>query len=168
MVIKSFTGKLLESDVWAMDKALRIKIVFQEYLENRSVQHKKISKNGRIRIFFRIRILETSSKSETFFPVDVTNKTRKATVFVTMLGLFRLELAQQYLWALAWVGLSMVPPFVVFKIVSFAQDLSTYNRNEALFYVAALLASIVVRSAGMFFVYYVSAQDHIFYNQIVS
>ncbi|KAG0291864.1 hypothetical protein BGZ97_005765, partial [Linnemannia gamsii] len=106
MVIKSFTGKLLESDVWAMDKALRIKIVFQEYLEN-----------------------------------------RKATVFVTMLGLFRLELAQQYLWALAWVGLSMVPPFVVFKIVSFAQDLSTYNRNEALFYVAALLASIVVRSA---------------------
>ncbi|KAG0376995.1 hypothetical protein BGX24_006869, partial [Mortierella sp. AD032] len=106
MVIKSFTGKLLENDVWAMDKALRIKNVFQEYLEN-----------------------------------------RKATVFVTMLNLFRLELAQQYLWALAWVGLSMVPPFVVFKIVEFAQDLSTYNRNEALFYVASLLASIVVRSA---------------------
>ena len=68
-----------------------------------------------------------------------------------MLNLFRLELAQQYLWGLAWVGLSMVPPFVVFKIISFAQDLSTYNRNEALFYVAALLASVVVRSAGMFY-----------------
>lgn len=106
MVIKSFTGKLQETDVWAMDKALRIKVVFQEYLEN-----------------------------------------RKATVFVTMLHLFRLELAQQYLWGLAWVGLSMVPPFVVFKIISFAQDLSTYNRNEALFYVTALLASVVVRSA---------------------
>ncbi|KAF9913001.1 hypothetical protein EC991_005869 [Linnemannia zychae] len=106
MVIKSFTEKLQESDVWAMDRALRIKTVFQEYLEN-----------------------------------------RKATVLVTMLSLFRLELAQQYLWALAWVGLSMVPPFVVFKIVEFAQDLSTYNRNEALFYVSALLASIVVRSA---------------------
>ncbi|KAF9150173.1 hypothetical protein BG015_008030, partial [Linnemannia schmuckeri] len=106
MVIKSFNGKLQETDVWAMDKALRIKIVFQEYLEN-----------------------------------------RKATVFVTMLNLFRLELAQQYLWGLAWVGLSMVPPFVVFKIISFAHDLSTYNRNEALFYVAALLASVVVRSA---------------------
>lgn len=75
-------------------------------------------------------------------------------MFVTMLNLFRLELAQQYLWGLAWVGLSMVPPFVVFKIISFAQDLSSYNRNEALFYVAALLASVVVRSAGMFlFVY---------------
>lgn len=37
MVIKSFTGKLQETDVWAMDKALRIKIVFQEYLENRLV-----------------------------------------------------------------------------------------------------------------------------------
>lgn len=80
-------------------------------------------------------------------------------MFVTMLGLFRLELAQQYLWALAWVGLSMVPPFVVFKIVSYAQDLSTYNRNEALFYVAALLASIVVRSAGMSFAYCMS--DHV-------
>ncbi|KAF9145848.1 hypothetical protein BGX30_006331 [Mortierella sp. GBA39] len=103
MVIKSYTGKLQETDVWAMDNALRIKIVFQEYLEN-----------------------------------------RKATVFVTMLSLFRLQLALQFLWGLAWVGLSMVPPFVVFKIISFAQDLSTYNRNEALFYVAALLASVVV------------------------
>ncbi|KAG0219462.1 hypothetical protein BGX33_002732 [Mortierella sp. NVP41] len=106
MVIKSFRGKLQECDVWAMDKGLRIKTVFQEYLEN-----------------------------------------RKATVFVTMLNLFRLELGQQYLWALSWVGLSMVPPYVIFKIIQFAQDLTTYNRNEALFYVAALLLSIVVRSA---------------------
>ncbi|KAF9928521.1 hypothetical protein FBU30_002320 [Linnemannia zychae] len=106
MVIKSFKGKLQESDVWAMDAALRIKTVFQHYLEN-----------------------------------------RKATVLVTMLSLFRLELGQQYLWGLAWVGLSMVPPFVVFKIIDFAQDIASYNRNEALFYVAALLASIVIRSA---------------------
>ncbi|KAF9350978.1 hypothetical protein BGX26_010892 [Mortierella sp. AD094] len=106
MVIKSYTGKLQETDVWAMDKALRVKTVFQEYLEN-----------------------------------------RESTVFVTMLYLFRIDLALQYIWALAWAGLSMVPPFVVFKLVSFAQDLSTYNRNEAMFYVAALLASIVVRAA---------------------
>lgn len=65
-----------------------------------------------------------------------------------MLSLFKLDLAQQYIWALVWTGLSMVPPFVVFKLLGFAQDLSTYNRNEALFYVAALLASTVVRSAG--------------------
>jgi len=35
MVLKSFRGKLQESDVWAMDKALRVKAVFQDYLENR-------------------------------------------------------------------------------------------------------------------------------------
>ncbi|KAF9174763.1 hypothetical protein BGX20_009843 [Mortierella sp. AD010] len=106
MVIKSYTGKLQETDVWAMDKALRVKTVFQEYLEN-----------------------------------------RESTVFVTMFYLFRLRLSLQYIWALAWAGLGMVPPFVVFKLVSFVQDLSTYNRNEAIFYVAVLLASIVARAA---------------------
>jgi len=35
MVTKSFSGKLLEADVWAMDNNLRIKTVFQQYLENR-------------------------------------------------------------------------------------------------------------------------------------
>lgn len=35
MVIKAFTGRLQETDVWAMDRALRIKIVFQDYIENR-------------------------------------------------------------------------------------------------------------------------------------
>lgn len=65
-----------------------------------------------------------------------------------MVYLFRLDLAQQYIWGLVWAGLSMVPPVVVFKLIQFAQDLTTYNRNEALFYVAALLASIIVRSAG--------------------
>jgi hypothetical protein len=35
MVIKSYRGKLQESDVWAIDKALRIKTVFQDYLEDR-------------------------------------------------------------------------------------------------------------------------------------
>ncbi|KAF9205597.1 hypothetical protein BGZ49_003809 [Haplosporangium sp. Z 27] len=106
MVIKSYKEKLQETDVWAMDKALRIKTVFQEYLENRD-----------------------------------------STVFVTMLYLFRFDLAVQYIWVLAWVGLGMVPPFVVFKLISFAEDLSVYNRNEAMFYVAILLASIVARSA---------------------
>ncbi|KAG0032801.1 hypothetical protein BGZ82_006378 [Podila clonocystis] len=106
MVIKAFTGRLQETDVWAMDRALRIKTVFQDYIEN-----------------------------------------RKATVFFTMLSLFRLELAQQYIWAATWAGLGLVPPFVVFKLVQFSQDISIYNRNEALFYVAALLVSIVVRSA---------------------
>ncbi|KAF9109673.1 hypothetical protein BGX27_007345, partial [Mortierella sp. AM989] len=106
MVIKSFLGKLQETDVWAIDNALRIKTVYQEYVLN-----------------------------------------RRFTVFATMLNLFRMDLTLQYIWALAWVGLGMVPPFVVFKLVGFAQDLSTYNRNEAMFYVAALLVSIVVRSA---------------------
>ncbi|KAF9953162.1 hypothetical protein BGZ72_005638 [Mortierella alpina] len=106
MVIKSFMGKLQETDVWATEKALRVKTVFQDYLEN-----------------------------------------RRPTVFVTMVYLFRLDLAQQYIWGLVWAGLSMVPPVVVFKLIQFAQDLTTYNHNEALFYVAALLASIVVRSA---------------------
>ncbi|KAF9572321.1 hypothetical protein EC968_010045 [Mortierella alpina] len=106
MVIKSFMGKLQETDVWATEKALRVKTVFQDYLEN-----------------------------------------RRPTVFVTMVFLFRLDLAQQYIWGLVWAGLSMVPPVVVFKLIQFAEDLTTYNRNEALFYVAALLASIVVRSA---------------------
>ncbi|CAO3567640.1 unnamed protein product [Mortierella alpina] len=106
MVIKSFMGKLQETDVWATEKALRVKTVFQDYLEN-----------------------------------------RRPTVFVTMVYLFRLDLAQQYIWGLVWAGLSMVPPVVVFKLIHFAQDLTTFNRNEALFYVAALLASIVVRSA---------------------
>ncbi|KAG0358957.1 hypothetical protein BG005_001558 [Podila minutissima] len=106
MVIKAFTGRLQETDVWAMDRALRVKTVFQDYIEN-----------------------------------------RKATVFFTMLSLFRLELAQQYIWAAVWAGLGLVPPFVVFKLVQFSQDISTYNRNEALFYVAALLVSIVIRSA---------------------
>ncbi|KAF9439361.1 RNA endoribonuclease [Entomortierella beljakovae] len=107
MVIKSLRGKLQETDVWAMDRALRIKTVFQDYLEN-----------------------------------------RRPTVFVTMLQLFRFELTQQLIWALAWAGLGMVPPFVVYKLISFSQDLSSYNRNEAMFYVASLLASIVTRSAG--------------------
>ncbi|KAF9291781.1 hypothetical protein BGZ68_002159 [Mortierella alpina] len=106
MVIKSFMGKLQETDVWATEKALRVKTVFQDYLEN-----------------------------------------RRPTVFVTMVYLFRLDLAQQYIWGLVWAGLSMVPPVVVFKLIQFAQDLTTYNRNEALFYVAALLASIIIRSA---------------------
>ncbi|KFH65450.1 hypothetical protein MVEG_08928 [Podila verticillata NRRL 6337] len=106
MVIKAFTGRLQETDVWAMDRALRIKTVFQDYIEN-----------------------------------------RKATVFFTMLSLFRLELAQQYIWAAVWAALGLVPPFVVFKLVQFSQDISTYNRNEALFYIAALLVSIIVRSA---------------------
>ncbi|KAF9961654.1 hypothetical protein BGZ65_010392 [Modicella reniformis] len=106
MVIKSFKGKLQESDVWAMDKALRVKIVFQDYLEN-----------------------------------------RKPTVFVTMLELFLPELSQQYLWALGWACLSMVPPFVVFKLLSFAQDPSIYNRSEAMFYVSALLVAMVLRAA---------------------
>ncbi|KAI7828625.1 hypothetical protein BC939DRAFT_61773 [Gamsiella multidivaricata] len=106
MVIKSFRSKLQETDVWAIDKSLRIKTNFQHYLEN-----------------------------------------RRPTVFVTMLYLFRLDLAQQYVWALAWTGLSMVAPFVVFKLLEFAQDISTYNRNEAMFYIAVLLVSIVVRSA---------------------
>ncbi|KAF9932175.1 hypothetical protein BGZ67_004872 [Mortierella alpina] len=106
MVIKSFMGKLQETDVWATEKALRVKTVFQDYLEN-----------------------------------------RRPTVFVTMVYLFRLDLAQQYIWGLVWAGLSMVPPVVVYKLIQFAQDLTTYNRNEALFYIAALLASIVVRSA---------------------
>ncbi|KAF9190285.1 hypothetical protein BGZ50_000316 [Haplosporangium sp. Z 11] len=106
MVIKSFHGKLRESDVWATEKDLRIKTNFQNYLE-----------------------------------------CRKQTVFVTMFHLFRFDLAQQYIWALAWTGLSMVPPFVVFKIIEFAQDISTYNRNEALFYAAMLLVSVVIRSA---------------------
>jgi FtsH-binding integral membrane protein len=65
-----------------------------------------------------------------------------------MLNLFRPELGQQYLWALGWAGLSLVPPFVVFKLLSFAQDLSIYNRNEALFYVASLLAALVLRAAS--------------------
>ncbi|KAI1311040.1 hypothetical protein EDD11_003582 [Mortierella claussenii] len=106
MVLKSFTEKLQEADVWAIDKELKMKTVFQEYLEY-----------------------------------------RKPTVFYTMLHLFRFDLAQQYLWALAWAGLSMVPPFVVFQLLEFAQDVSTYNQNEAMFYVAALLVSIIVRSA---------------------
>lgn len=38
MVIKAFTGRLQESDVWAMDRALRIKTVFQDYIENRYVK----------------------------------------------------------------------------------------------------------------------------------
>ncbi|KAG0245363.1 hypothetical protein BGX31_007435 [Mortierella sp. GBA43] len=105
-IVWSFRGKLQETDVWAMDGALRIKTVFQDYLEE-----------------------------------------RQATVFVTMLHLFRFELAQQYLWALGWAGLSLVPPYVVFKLLSFAQDLSIYNRNEALFYVAALFVSLVLRAA---------------------
>ncbi|KAG0052672.1 hypothetical protein BGZ83_002281 [Gryganskiella cystojenkinii] len=108
MVLKSIRGKLQDSDVWAMDKALRVKTNFQQYLEN-----------------------------------------RQSTVFVTMLSLFKLDLTQQYLWALAWAGLSMVPAFVVFKLLEFAQDLSTYNRNEALFYIAVLLASTVMKSAVM-------------------
>ncbi|KAF9916044.1 hypothetical protein BX616_004750 [Lobosporangium transversale] len=106
MVIKSVMGKLQESDVWAIDRDLRIKTNFQEYLE-----------------------------------------CRKPTVFYTMLHIFRLELIQQYLWALAWAGLGMVPPFVVFKILGFSEDVSSYNRNEAMFYVAALLTSIIARSA---------------------
>ncbi|KAG0212547.1 hypothetical protein BGX28_006146 [Mortierella sp. GBA30] len=106
MVKKSVLGKLQETDVWAMETSLRVKTVFQDYLEN-----------------------------------------RRPTVFVTMLHLFRLDLALQYLWGLAWAGLNMVPPFVVFKLLQFAQDITTYNHNEALFYVAALLSSIIVRSA---------------------
>lgn len=35
MVIKAFTGRLQETDVWAMDRALRVKTVFQDYIENR-------------------------------------------------------------------------------------------------------------------------------------
>ncbi|KAG0343622.1 hypothetical protein BG004_005130 [Podila humilis] len=92
MVIKALKGRIQESDVWAMDTALRIKTNFQDYIENR-------------------------------------------------------ELTQQYIWATVWAGLGLVPPFVAFKIVQFSQDISTYNRNEALFYVAALLISIVIRSA---------------------
>ncbi|KAF9410567.1 hypothetical protein BGZ94_001603, partial [Podila epigama] len=106
MVKKSFRERLVETDVWAMDRALRIKTVFQDYIEN-----------------------------------------RKPTVFYTMLSLFRYELAQQFVWAGVWAGLGLVPPFVVFKLIGFAQDLTTYNRNEALFYVAALLVSILIRSA---------------------
>lgn len=77
-----------------------------------------------------------------------------------MLSLFRLELTQQYIWAAAWAGLGLVPPFVVFQLVHFSQDISTYNRNEALFYVAALLVSIVVRSAGTYTVLIKSSEHH--------
>lgn len=76
----------------------------------------------------------------------VTN--RDPTVFVTMLNIFRPELGQQFIWALGWAGLSLVPPFVVYKLLAFAQDLSIYNRSEAMFYVTSLLVSIVLRGAG--------------------
>ena len=89
----------------------------------------------------------------TFFFLSMGGDNSKATVFFTMLSLFRLELAQQYIWAAVWAGLGLVPPFVVFKLVQFSQDISTYNRNEALFYIAALLVSIVVRSAGTHIVF---------------
>ncbi|KAF9971933.1 hypothetical protein BGZ73_005023 [Actinomortierella ambigua] len=106
VLIKAFKQPLQERDLWAMDKDLKIKTVFEDFLEY-----------------------------------------RETTVLSTMFTLFSLTLWQQFIWAIVWCLLGLVPPMVVYKLVGYIQDPSGYKRNEALVFVAVLGLSLIVRSA---------------------
>ncbi|KAG0234477.1 hypothetical protein BGW42_006558 [Actinomortierella wolfii] len=106
ILIKAFKQPLQERDLWAMDKDLKIKTVFDDFLEY-----------------------------------------REATVLSTMFSLFSVTLWQQFIWALAWCLLGLVPPLVVYKLIGYIQDPSTFKHNEALALVVLLGFALIVRSA---------------------